>query len=137
MHSLHSIKSTETIIKGHKNVSHKTSRDVEMVLCVSQTHLCLHGKNNWQEIVRNKERYHSMQQPMQVDILCLQDTLATLSPSLHLSNINRNSVNNQFAVIGQCLLSGGAAMAWTQTCMGHPRITGLDLLDLAWVLIVL
>ena len=31
---------------GCKDVLHKTSRDVGMVRCVSQTHLCLHGKRN-------------------------------------------------------------------------------------------
>ena len=63
----------------------KTSRDVGMVLCDSQTHLSLHGKTNWQKNFRNKEGYHSMQQPMQGNILWLQDTFATLSPSLHLA----------------------------------------------------
>ena len=49
--------------KGCKNVSHKkTSRDVGMVLCVSQTQLW-HGKTNWRKNVSNKEGYHSMQQP--------------------------------------------------------------------------
>ena len=38
-----------------------TSSDVGMVLCVSQTHLCLHGNIDWQENVRNKEGYHSME----------------------------------------------------------------------------
>ena len=75
MCSLHSIKSTE--IKVVKMFPTKTSRDVEMVLCVSQTHLHVAWKTNWRKNVRNKEGYHSMQQPMQGNILWLQDTLAT------------------------------------------------------------
>ena len=49
------------INKGCKNVSTKTSGHVGMVHCVSQTHLCPHGKTNWQNNIRNKEGYHSMQ----------------------------------------------------------------------------
>ena len=33
---------------------------------------CMHGKMNWQKNLRYKEGYHSMQQPMQVNILWLR-----------------------------------------------------------------
>ena len=66
--------------KGCKNVFLKNKqrcRDVGMVVgmlmmvqCMS--HLCPHGK------IRYKEGFHPMQQPMQVNILWLQDNLATL-----------------------------------------------------------
>ena len=45
MCSLHFIKSTETRVV--KMFSTKTSRDVGMVQCIS--HLCPHGKTNWQK----------------------------------------------------------------------------------------
>ena len=72
--------------KGHENVSHQNKqRDIQhVVLYVSQTHLW-HEQTNWRTNVKNKEGYHSMQQPMQVNILWLQDTLATLWGSLSLS----------------------------------------------------
>lgn len=47
--------------------------------------LCPHGKMNWRKNFRYKEGCHSMQQPMRVNILWLQDNLATLSSSLHLA----------------------------------------------------
>ena len=53
------MKSTETRVV--KTFPTKTSRDVGMVLCVSRTQW--HGKTNWRKNVRNKEGYHSMQQP--------------------------------------------------------------------------
>ena len=40
-----------------------------MVQCIS--HLCQHGKTNWRKNYRYKEGYHSMQQPMHVNILWL------------------------------------------------------------------
>ena len=88
MCSLHSVKSFPT----------KTSRDIGRMLCVPQIHLCLHGKPNWQKNVRNKEGYHSMKQPTQVNILWLQDTFATLSPSLH-------STTNASYIIWQAALT--------------------------------
>ena len=56
--SLHSRKSKET--RGVKMFSTKTRRDVGMVLCVSEEHVCLHGKTNWWKNSRNKKGYHSM-----------------------------------------------------------------------------
>ena len=72
--------------KGCKNVFRKIKqrcRDVGMVVgmlmmvqCIS--HLCPHGKMSRQKNLRYKEGFHPMQQPMQVNILWLQDNLATL-----------------------------------------------------------
>ena len=67
--------------KGRKNVFHKNKqrcRDGAVYLTFVPA-----WKNELAENCRNKKGYHSMQQPMQVNILWLQDTLATLSPSLH------------------------------------------------------
>ena len=47
-------------IREVKTFSTKTSSDVGMVPCVSEVHVCLHGKVNWQKTFRNKEGYLSM-----------------------------------------------------------------------------
>ena len=71
--------------KGCKTVSHNNKqRCRDGAVCLSTTSVPA-WNINWQENVRNKEGYHSKQQPMQVNTLWLQDTLATLSPSLHLA----------------------------------------------------
>ena len=46
--------------RGVKMFSTKTRRDVGMVPCVSEEHVCLHGKTIWWKNSRNKEGYHSM-----------------------------------------------------------------------------
>ena len=55
-----------------------------MVQCIS--HLCPHRKMNCMaENIQVQGGYHSIQHPMQVNILWLQDTLVMLSASLHLA----------------------------------------------------
>ena len=82
--SLHSRKSKET--REVKTFSTKTRSNVGMVPCVSEEHVCLHGKTNWWKNSRNKEEYHSMlNNPGEHSVASyFKDTLDT-SPSLHLA----------------------------------------------------
>ena len=66
----------------NKGVFHK--KQAEMSVYVS--HICAHmEKQTGEKNFRYKKGYHFMQQPMQVNILWLQNALAMLSPSLRLA----------------------------------------------------
>ena len=78
MCSLHSIKSTE--IRVVKMFSAKASRDVGMVQCISERHMCLHRKADWWNIYM----FHAI---TLVNIFLLQDTLDTFSPSRGVATI--------------------------------------------------
>ena len=65
-------------------------------------------------ISMTKEGYHFMQQPMQVNILWLQDTSAMLSPSLHLATISCTHTSARY-IIQQAALTLNAQATTLQS----------------------
>ena len=110
--------------KGCKNVSHKNKqRCRDGAVCLSNTSVPVWKNLLAEKVFRNKEGYHSMQLPMQVNRL--QDTSDVLSPSLHLATFwcthfhckshHATICTDWLPKLVHCSLKVGVHMSWPQS----------------------